>query len=38
MWFDNKSSPIGELGQRLQLCLVLKIESLVIVVKPLKRM
>ncbi|NRF23761.1 DUF3820 family protein [Vibrio coralliilyticus] len=37
-WFDNKAYPIGESGQRLQLCFALKIERLDSVVKPLKRM
>lgn len=38
LWFDKKGFPNGELGDLLKLCLVLKIEGLDSVVKPLKRM
>ncbi|MFM2483728.1 DUF3820 family protein [Celerinatantimonas yamalensis] len=36
-WFDKQGFPEGELGELMQLCLMLKIEGLDEVVQPLKR-
>lgn len=37
LWFQNKGFPAGELGELMELTMVIKMENLSHLIKPLKR-